>query len=384
MLILIAGDCAPGKSNYSFFKKRKIEDILELDLYEKWKSADIRIFNLESPITNNRVPIIKCGPNLSAPASTIEGIKQLNPTVVSLGNNHILDYGLEGLIETIELLNRYNIPFVGAGLKKEEAKKHLIINKNDISIGIYSCVENEFSIARENYGGANGFDFIETYEDIKLIKNKVDYLIVLYHGGKEYYRYPSPLLQKSLRHMIKCGADLVVCQHNHIVSSYEYFMGKFILYGQGNFIFDLSNPNYSRESILLKVFINRENDTKKLTVKYDFLGIIYENGKVRSASENENETILRSLKERSEKMLLPGYLKEEYKKYSKKNLKDYLYMISGLPKIVCRVDKYILNGFLIKMLYDKRRLACLLNYIKCEAHRELIIEGIENYLKLIR
>ena len=68
--------------------------------------------------------------------------------------------------------------------------------------------------------------------------NKCDYTIVLYHGGKEYYRYPSPNLQRVCRYMIEKGTDLVICQHSHCIGCEENYLSGKIVYGQGNFIFD--------------------------------------------------------------------------------------------------------------------------------------------------
>lgn len=66
---------------------------------------------------------------------------------------------------------------------------------------------------------------------------------MLYHGGKEYYRYSSPNLQKTCRKMTEKGADLVLCQHSHCIGSYEEYNDSTILYGQGNFIFNMKKMN---------------------------------------------------------------------------------------------------------------------------------------------
>ena len=65
-----------------------------------------------------------------------------------------------------------------------------------MKIGIYACAENEFTIATDTTAGANPFDPFESLDHIQNLKRSCDYVIVLYHGGKEHYRYPSPYLQK--------------------------------------------------------------------------------------------------------------------------------------------------------------------------------------------
>lgn len=76
---------------------------------------------------------------------------------------------------------------------------------------MYACTEHEFSIVTNYAPGANTYDPLETPDYIRSLKDKCDYLIVLYHAGKEHYRYPSPYLQKVCRKMVEKGADLVIC-----------------------------------------------------------------------------------------------------------------------------------------------------------------------------
>src|SRR5699024_6065557 len=106
MEILIGADVVPTLSNKHLFKNGNIERILGIDLFDKWKNVDVRIFNLEVPLTDKSKPISKKGPNLIAPTNTINGIDKLDPTLVTLANNHILDQGEEGLISTGALLKK--------------------------------------------------------------------------------------------------------------------------------------------------------------------------------------------------------------------------------------------------------------------------------------
>jgi len=171
----------------------------------------MRIFNLEAPITDELNPISKCGPNLIAPTSTIKGIKALNPSLITLANNHILDQGVRGLNSTRDILNSNDIPFVGVGDNLTAASKPYILQRDNLKIGVYACAEHEFSIATDTSPGANPFDPLESLDHIQDLKSMCDYVIVLYHGGKEHYRYPSPYLQKVCRKMVQKGADLIVC-----------------------------------------------------------------------------------------------------------------------------------------------------------------------------
>ena len=240
MKIIIGGDLVPTKNNIKSFENGSIDKLIDEGLQEEWYDADFRIFNLETPLVDKQSPILKNGPNLIASTKSFNGIKALNPSLISLANNHIMDQGKKGFESTIDLLNKNYIPYVGVGDKLENAFKPYIIEDGDKKIGIYACAEHEF-IVGDNYPGANPFDPLNSLDHINDLKDKCDYTIVLYHGGKEHYRYPSPYLQKACRKMVVKGADLVLCQHSHCIGSYERYNYGDIIYGQGNFIFNKKN-----------------------------------------------------------------------------------------------------------------------------------------------
>jgi poly-gamma-glutamate synthesis protein (capsule biosynthesis protein) len=253
--IIIGGDLVPTKTNFSLFENAYVEELFGEELLNVLNNSDIRIFNLEVPLTNEETPIKKCGPNLIAPVNTINGIRTINPTVLCLANNHILDQGKQGLASTISTLYNNHILYVGAGNDLSEAAKSLIVKKNDKTIGIYCCAEHEFGIATESGAGANPFNILTCFDHIRTVKEKCDYVIVLFHGGKEYYQYPSPNVQACCRKMAESGADLVICQHSHCIGCEEDYYGSKIIYGQGNFIFDRSEHELCNTGLLVKVIL---------------------------------------------------------------------------------------------------------------------------------
>ena len=334
MEILIAGDLVPTQSNIEIFNNADVITLLGQELLSLWNSADIRIFNLEVPLTDKETPISKCGPNLIAPISTINGIKALNPSLITLANNHILDQGYLGMKSTTGILNEHGIPFVGIGKNLFEASKPYIIQKDDLNIGIYACAEHEFSIATEISSGANPFDPLESLDHIQSLKDICNYVIVLYHGGKEHYRYPSLNLQKTCRKMAQKGADLVICQHSHCVGSHEEYEGSTIVYGQGNFVFNKHDNEFWNNSLLIKVSIDNN-------LQIEYIPIVKEGNSIRLAT---------------------GMVAEE--------------ILSGFGKWKSRIDRRLLNNMLLKQKYNSKKLLAIQNYIECEAHRELLISGL--------
>lgn len=370
MNIIIAGDLVPTKSNIDLFNNADINALIGDELANVWNSADVRIFNLEVPLTDKEDPIAKCGPNLIAPTSTIWGIKKLNPSLIVLANNHILDQGWQGLKSTRDILNSKDIANIGAGDNLNEARRPHLIEKNGIRVGIYACTEHEFSIASVDAPGANPFDPLESLDHIQELKTHCDYVIVIYHGGKEHYRYPSPYLQRACRKIVEKGADLVICQHSHCIGCYEHYNSATIIYGQGNFIFDHHDNEYWKTSLLIKVSINGN-------MQIDYIPIIKIGNCVRLATGLLRDDVLCSFHQRSQEILQDGFIERKYREFARDRIDSYLRVFSGFGKWISIFDRKLLNRMLLKLKYKKKDLLAIRNYIECEAHRDLIIEGIK-------
>jgi poly-gamma-glutamate synthesis protein (capsule biosynthesis protein) len=369
MQLIIAGDLVPTKSNFDLFNNADVNALVGSELLSIWNSAEFRIFNLEAPVTDVENPIDKCGPNLIAPKSTIKGVKALNPSLITLANNHILDQGIEGLDSTKDLLNKNEIPFVGIGDNLFEASKPYIFDQDGLKIGIYACTENEFTIATDDEAGANPFDPLESLDHIQSLKAKCDRVIVLYHGGKEHYRYPSPYLQKVCRKIAEKGADLVICQHSHCVGCREVYKESTIIYGQGNFIFDKSDSEFWKTSLLVEVTIDNE-------MRVEYIPIVKKGNGVYLAVGKIAESILTEFQKRSNEILKDGVLEKKYREFAQENIQSYLRKFSGFGKWLSRIDRILLKDMLLKIKYNKKQLLKLQNCIECEAHRELISKGI--------
>lgn len=371
MEIIIGGDLVPTNSNIELFNNADVSALLGKELLSLWNDSDERIFNLEVPLCDNEKPIPKCGPNLIAPLSTIKGIKALKPSTIGLANNHILDQGVQGLDSTIKVLLSNGIPAVGVGNNVFESSRPYIINSDNLKIGIYACAETEFSIATNTTPGANPFDPLESLDHIQDLKTKCDYVVILYHGGKEHYRYPSPYLQKVCRKMAQKGADLIICQHSHCIGCFEEYMGSTIVYGQGNFIFNKWDNEFWKTSLLIKVCIDKE-------VRVEYIPLLNRDGGVRLAEGHTAEKILSEFFRRSHEIKSEGFIEQQYKKFSQEKRESYLSTISGFNKWLSRIDRHLLKGMLLKKKYNKKQLLVIQNYIECEAHRELLLNSIKS------
>lgn len=370
--IVIGADLVPTQSNIELFKTENIDELLGKELRNILDAAEYRIFNLEVPLTNNVEPIDKCGPNLQAQTEAINGYKAMGVNILTLANNHIFDQGEQGLKSTCEILDNNEIAYLGAGNNLEEARKPYIFEYNNKHIGIYACAEHEFSIATHRTAGANPFEPLDSLEHVAELKRQCEYVIVLYHGGKEHYRYPSPDLQKRCRKLVEKGAELVICQHSHCIGCEEKYLNGTIVYGQGNFLFDRSESEYWRTSLLIHI-----NDNFELT----YYPIVKCENKVRLAEGKIKEDIIKEFKNRSEEIKQIGFVEKEYMKLAEKMLDYYLLRFRGNRSFLLRALNKLsgerINKFFLKHKYDKKSLIALQNFMECEAHRELVLMGIK-------
>ena len=373
MYFLIGADIVPTESNVKSFCSGNMSQIISDDLATLLNAASYRIFNLEVPLTDNLKPIAKCGPNLCAPSTSINGYKTIGVDLLSLANNHILDQGEQGFKSTTTLLKNNGINTVGGGDTLAKAAEPFVFLFGNKRIGIYACCEHEFSYASDVSPGANPYDSLCSFDAVEELKRIVDYVIILYHGGKEHYRYPSPLLQRICRKFVEKGADLVLCQHSHCIGCEELYAGATIVYGQGNFLFVMSDSEYWKTSLLVKI-----DDQLQLS----YIPLKKVNNGVSVASSDECDRIMLDFHKRSiELHENPELIMSKYDEYALKMVDYYLDSFKGkeglLFKFFNKLSGNRLRSYEIKKKYTQNEILRLLNYVSCEAHSELLVRGME-------
>ena len=378
MKLYIGADFVPTDINKRLFEEGHGEALVGKELYEILKQSDLNVFNLEVPLTDAETPIVKFGNNLIAPSKTVYGYKALEPIFLTLANNHSLDQGVEGLTTTLNLLKQHEIAHAGAGANLKEAKKPFIFEKDGVRIGFYLCTENEFTMATCHSMGANPFDVLDSFDEVDALKEQCDYVIVLYHGGKEYYRYPSPMLQRYCRKFIDRGASLVICQHNHCVGSREDYNGGSIIYGQGNFIFNsdfyVNHRDFVKDSLLIRV-----EATKDSFVICELPIRMSDNG-TRLATDAEAAETLAGYKKRSEEIKDAHFVISNYKAFADTHVKRYLREFLGRSFII-RAINALFGRKLMQLILGPTSYLAIQNYLECEAHHELFLRGIKNINK---
>jgi poly-gamma-glutamate synthesis protein (capsule biosynthesis protein) len=261
MRIIITGDIALAGSI-----GRNKPDVngcfLSEDIIHLFSEKDLCLINLECPLTDSTSPKWGHFPTLKANTKTIRILNGLNVDVASLANNHIYDYGEWGFTDTVSVLEKNKIAWVGAGWTPKEANSPLIYSKNNNTIGIVALAQREIAAVRHDESGSGILTEKRAICEINKLKNNVDVIIAYLHFGVEFYAYPTPDQVKLCRLLIDEGASLVIGHHPHVVQGYEFYKEGFIAYSLGNFIFDMKSGHH--EFSRLGMVIDVEIDNKKI------------------------------------------------------------------------------------------------------------------------
>lgn len=346
MKLLLLGDICPTNVTAPLFKIKDVSTLFTNTL-SMLEGNDFVFANLECALTESSREIAKYGPNLKAPYETAQVIKQIGIDCVGLSNNHVFDYGKEGIRDTLKALKINDIDYTGFGDNYEDSRKNYIIEKNGEKIALIAVCEHEYSYALENRMGSRPYDEYDTIEDIRKAKENCDRVIVFYHGGKEFCKYPSPRLHKLCRAMIRNGADVVLCQHSHCIGCYENYEGGHILYGQGNFHF-VKPHSFEGWNTSLAVNYNTKNN------KINFTPLKNTDDGIRILDDIEKEKVLKEFEERN-RTLLNGEWKKGWKEFCE-SVKDVY--IGAVSEAFTESSNELQNGKFS-------------HYLDCEAHTDV-------------
>ncbi len=210
-----------------------------LETAELTKNADIAFANLETPVSDLAAPPAE-GMSFIAPVKSIDGLEYAGFDIVSLANNHTENFGDEALLDSIEQLESRGIMAVGAGENIEQAHKPdiLEVKGNKIAFLAYEDVVPDAYAAGKSEPGVAWMDIELLEQDIKQIRDEVDYVIISMHSGTEYVFDPIAAQKEFAHAAVDAGADLVIGHHPHVVQDKEIYKDKQIIYSLGNFVFD--------------------------------------------------------------------------------------------------------------------------------------------------
>ncbi len=255
--LVAVGDVIPSGRVETYFKSSDPVPVFG-ETSNLFIDADIVLYNLETPLFKSGEPIAKCGANFKCDPNVVNGLKAMNFGVAALANNHIMDYGKEGLKQTIETLDKAGINWHGAGLSQDEAQEPLYFKTKGTTIAFLNFAEGEFSKINSSQGGAAYTDVLKNKDDIKNAKKNSDLLVVSVHAGKEFQHFPSPHIQDLYREYISFGADLVIGHHPHIPQGIEHYKNGLIAYSFGDFMFEHRNDPGTCITFALEIQLGKE------------------------------------------------------------------------------------------------------------------------------
>jgi poly-gamma-glutamate capsule biosynthesis protein CapA/YwtB (metallophosphatase superfamily) len=377
--ILVCGDFYVGphaEGRLDAVVANKEYALLFGELYEDLKGSNLSLVNLEGPIVSSGNPSPKTGPVISMKPLVIEALLDANINLVTLANNHIMDFGIEGFKETLTRLNESNLNFVGAGLSKTARRKPFITEIKSKKIAIINVCEHEWISDINSESGANGVDLIENFYQIQALRSTIDFIIVIYHGGNEYHPLPRPDMKKIFRFFVDAGASAVIGHHTHTFSGYERYHDCPIFYSLGNFIFDSNKKskgeNWNTGIAIGLNIINNQLDFQIIPFLQNDKEIGIKKLKAQPLQDFEVK-----LKKYSEIINDDQKLQEEYNRFAGKMGLQYLAFINPYEgKLSSLFKKGILPS-----VYSKKKILLLLNLIRCESHKYLLEHILKEKIK---
>jgi len=360
--IVIGGDICPMGRIQNAFIEGNANEIFH-DLMEEIASADLSIVNLECPLISHETPIAKDAV-LGVDVRSIEGFVAAKWNILNLANNHSFDHGARGLQETIDTIKGAGLSMVGAGMNLKEAQTPFIKEINGQRIVIYSMAEREFSVADENMPGSNPLDLINYVNVIHKHKQE-GIFIVLVHGGKEYYPYPSPEMVRRCRFMVDMGADAVICCHTHCPLPWEIYNDHPIIYGLGNLIFE---PFYEpltswHEGYLARLTVEDGH------VRFEPIPYIQSLAipGVKKMEATARRHFLDETQRKSAELKNSALLQDRWIQYCRQEKETYLAGLFGYNRLMRKI-----RSLLLKTLHPKKEILRALLLVQCETHQEIL------------
>ncbi|MBT0664969.1 CapA family protein [Geobacter pelophilus] len=222
------------------------------------KDSHIVIGNLEAPITRRGTEFTDKRFRFRAPPEAAGALRDAGFSIVTLANNHILDYGSQGLLDTKQHLKENRILCAGAGENLASARAPAVVESSGKRIAFlaYSLTYPEdFFAGQARHGTAPGYAHLVA-EDIKAARRKADHVVVSFHWGQELAAAPKPYQVKIARLAIDSGADVVLGHHPHVLQGVERYRNGVIFYSLGNFTFGSSSPTSDR-SIIARITLDQ-------------------------------------------------------------------------------------------------------------------------------
>lgn len=212
--LIFAGDVLFANAFKSNYDAGGIEKVIEPQLLQELQDADIFMVNNEFPFSNRGEPMEDKQFTFCCDPKYVKALNEMGVDIVSLANNHTLDYGRDALSDTFTTLDGASILYAGAGETKERAYELQIIEKNGKKFGFLAASrvvpESNWKVEERTPGMLTAYDDTKLVQLIKEARSGCDFLSVYIHWGVEYDAYPQDYQTKIATDCFNAGADLIL------------------------------------------------------------------------------------------------------------------------------------------------------------------------------
>lgn len=297
--IVFAGDVMLAGTMERYYDAEGVNRILSEELLDEMKNADICMVNNEFAFSTRGTPMEDKQYTFRANPKYVQIMLDMGVDIVSLANNHSLDFGTEALEDTFKTLDDAGILYAGAGDSKERAEELQIIEVNGRKFGFLAATRvipvSQWNIEYGQPGLFATYDDTRLVECIKLAREKCDFLTVYVHWGIEREAYPKEYQITIAQHCFNAGADLVIGAHPHVLQGIEFMDGKPVFYSLGNYIFSQTIAR----TALVKVEVAEDGE-----VTYSLIPAYAQNGKTQLYEGTDAEALFDYMNEISPRALI--------------------------------------------------------------------------------
>ncbi len=290
-----------------------------------------------------------------------------------MANNHIMDYGTEGVHDTIELCTMNGIRTIGVGSSEAGSIRPYIASIKSKKLAVFNFADNEFITTPDGKYTCAPIDPVKIFYELKSVRDSVDFIIIVFHAGNEFYELPSPRTKELYRFFVDIGAHVVISNHTHAYSGYEIYQSRPIFYGLGNFIYDWPgkvNGDWNKGYTVRLLLSDK--------VRFELIPLKQGNEKPGVFRLDADEmTAFRENISRLNMIIADDMrLEAEFRKYCDSVNPMYDAFIE--PYLGKRVASLRKRGLFPRLTSSRKRLL-LLNIIRCESHRDVLIRMLKKY-----
>ncbi len=244
--LLFAGDVCLEEQDFVLSHYDEVQDLekcISPEILERTNQADVFLLNHEYCISDRGEPLEGKYYTFRAKPKRMKLIEEMGTDIVSLANNHVYDYGPDALLDTVDLLDKAGISYVGGGRNLNEAKQPVYFVVNGIKVGYTAASRAEKTrytpqAEKDEPGVLLMYESDEFAEVIQAASSECDYLIAYVHWGTEDSDRFEDYQHEQAEELLKCGADIIIGGHPHVLQGMEYIDGKPVIYSMGDFWFN--------------------------------------------------------------------------------------------------------------------------------------------------